>query len=315
MIIYKTTNIVNGKIYIGQDLHNNKKYLGSGKILKTALIKYGKENFVKEILEECNNKEQLNEREKFWIEKFNSRNRKIGYNISSGGVYGDTITTNPNKNKIIEKIKKSNKGKKRSDEVRQKISESLKGHIVSQKTRNKIKKTRKERNIKPSKKSIEGTIKRLKKNYSNENNLNAKTFYLISPDGKNFKIKGQLPTFCKEYKINVTVLRNYVNKGKIPPTNRRENEVRTNTVGWEIKTSLGVIGKYDKYYYELISPESIKYTLYHGLRKFCKTNIISYDCLIINMNKGKIKPPTLSFTKERINTTNWEIKKILPIYK
>lgn len=37
MIIYKTTNIINGKIYIGQDSNNNPKYIGSGKILKKKL--------------------------------------------------------------------------------------------------------------------------------------------------------------------------------------------------------------------------------------------------------------------------------------
>ena len=35
-IIYKTTNIINGKIYVGQDKQNNPKYLGSGKILRYA---------------------------------------------------------------------------------------------------------------------------------------------------------------------------------------------------------------------------------------------------------------------------------------
>jgi hypothetical protein len=37
MIIYKTTNLLNGKIYIGQDRNNNKNYLGSGKLLKKAI--------------------------------------------------------------------------------------------------------------------------------------------------------------------------------------------------------------------------------------------------------------------------------------
>ena len=45
MVIYKTTNLVNGKIYIGKDKYNNPKYLGSGKILKLAINKYGKGNF------------------------------------------------------------------------------------------------------------------------------------------------------------------------------------------------------------------------------------------------------------------------------
>ena len=47
MIIYKTTNLVNKKIYIGQDSKNNPEYLGSGAIVKKAIKKYGKENFKK----------------------------------------------------------------------------------------------------------------------------------------------------------------------------------------------------------------------------------------------------------------------------
>ena len=63
MIIYKTTNLVNGKIYIGQDKNNNPAYLGSGKILHLAFQKYGLENFNKEILEVCKSVEDLNEKE------------------------------------------------------------------------------------------------------------------------------------------------------------------------------------------------------------------------------------------------------------
>ncbi len=40
MIIYKTTNTINGKIYVGQDTRNLPKYLGSGKLLHKAIKKY-----------------------------------------------------------------------------------------------------------------------------------------------------------------------------------------------------------------------------------------------------------------------------------
>jgi group I intron endonuclease len=98
MIIYKTTNLVNGKIYIGKDKHNNEKYLGSGKILKQAINKYGRENFVKEVIEVCEDEKIWLEREIHWISYFNSI--KEGYNIALGGNGGDTISNNPNKDKI-----------------------------------------------------------------------------------------------------------------------------------------------------------------------------------------------------------------------
>ena len=89
MIIYKITNKVNGKIYIGQDKNNNPNYLGSGKKIKRAVKKYGKENFIKEIIEECVDENHMNEREVYWIMFYNSQDRKIGYNISEGGKEGD----------------------------------------------------------------------------------------------------------------------------------------------------------------------------------------------------------------------------------
>ena len=83
--IYKTTNVLNGKIYIGQSTKDDDSYLGSGEIIKKAINKYGKESFIKEILLECKTKKELDEKEIFYIEKYNSTDKKIGYNISHGG--------------------------------------------------------------------------------------------------------------------------------------------------------------------------------------------------------------------------------------
>jgi len=88
MIIYKTTNLVNNKIYIGQDSKNNSNYIGSGLLLERAIKKHGIENFKKETLEHCKSFDELNEKEILWIEKLNSTNKKIGYNISNGGQGG-----------------------------------------------------------------------------------------------------------------------------------------------------------------------------------------------------------------------------------
>ena len=64
--IYKTTNLINGKIYIGQHRVNNdvidKNYFGSGKLLLEAIKKYGKENFKCEIIEWCESEKSLSEK-------------------------------------------------------------------------------------------------------------------------------------------------------------------------------------------------------------------------------------------------------------
>lgn len=145
MIIYKTTNLLNGKIYIGQDLYNNPNYYGSGIRLKNAIKKYGKENFRKDILEYCTSQEQLNSREKHWIACFKSTDRSIGYNISPGGDGGPLFKgykhTEETKAKMREvhtgvglseearkKISLSKKGKKRSEEIRRKMSDYRMGN-------------------------------------------------------------------------------------------------------------------------------------------------------------------------------------------
>lgn len=94
MYIYKTVNKVNGKAYIGKYGGKKSTYIGSGVALKKAIAKYGVENFSREILEECSTLQELAEREKFWIGKFNAINSKDYYNMKEGGTGGfDHITS------------------------------------------------------------------------------------------------------------------------------------------------------------------------------------------------------------------------------
>jgi group I intron endonuclease len=94
MLIYKTTNLINGKIYVGKDCHSNPNYLGSGKLIKYAIKKYGRKNFRKEVIEECDGGNWV-EREKYWIAKLDSRNPNIGYNIHEGGEGFEDGSKNP----------------------------------------------------------------------------------------------------------------------------------------------------------------------------------------------------------------------------
>lgn len=89
MQIYKVTNKINGKIYIGQTSKNDPNYLGSGPVIMKAVKKYGRDSFIKEIIEFCDSRELLNEREIFWIKFYNSTDRDTGYNISTGGNGGN----------------------------------------------------------------------------------------------------------------------------------------------------------------------------------------------------------------------------------
>jgi group I intron endonuclease len=125
MVIYKVTNLLNGMIYVGQDTKNRNSYYGSGLLIKRAISKFGKENFIKEILEECSTKEELNKREVYWIKQLNTKEN--GYNICSGG-------QGQNTDEVKDKFSKSRKGvnnvmfgKTHSDEARKKISNKNKG--------------------------------------------------------------------------------------------------------------------------------------------------------------------------------------------
>lgn len=93
--IYITTNHLNGMQYIGQRKYdkagNWKNYLGSGIYLNRAINKYGADNFSKKIIEQCKTKEELSEREKYWIKYYNATHSKEFYNIAAGGDGGNTI--------------------------------------------------------------------------------------------------------------------------------------------------------------------------------------------------------------------------------
>lgn len=160
MIIYRTRNLINDKIYIGKDKYNNPKYLGSGKLLHQAIKKYGIENFKKEIICEIDNLKELNELEIFWINEENSITPN-GYNISLGGAGGDTLSNHPDKDKIFKehsiwmKNYENNPWKNKSEETKQKISKTLKqkyknkenhpcyGKKLSEETKQKIGKSNK----------------------------------------------------------------------------------------------------------------------------------------------------------------------------
>src|SRR5574343_177718 len=115
MIIYKTLNLINGKFYIGKDTKDNPNYFGSGIVLRRAIKKYGKENFMKQTIEVCSTEEELNEREIYWIDKLDARNPEVGYNMLKGG------------EGVFRGEKHPMFNKKHSDESRKKMSESKQG--------------------------------------------------------------------------------------------------------------------------------------------------------------------------------------------
>ena len=107
--IYKITNKLNGKIYIGKRARKKfeETYWGSGSIITRAIAKHGKENFTREVFEWCETKELLCTREKFYISEYNCRVPN-GYNIAPGGEGGGGLKgpLNPNYGKPVSEARK-----------------------------------------------------------------------------------------------------------------------------------------------------------------------------------------------------------------
>lgn len=143
-IIYKATNIINGKSYIGQTsrsfkirkqhhLHRGK--IGGGYCFHSAIRKHGSESFSWEILCECNTKEKLDKKELYYIKKYNTQS-PYGYNLTNGGEgtlgYIPSIET---RKKMSDSAKKrigesaTHYGMKHSEESKQKMRDSLKGRV------------------------------------------------------------------------------------------------------------------------------------------------------------------------------------------
>jgi len=139
--IYEHINLFNKKKYIGQTVQKKGfRYLSNYKrhpYFYNALKKYGFENFETKIIDSAQNKEELDEKEDFYIKKFNTLDSNFGYNLRHGGSNG----------KHSEKTKKelSIKTKERYEEypeIKEQISKSLKEYYkenpVSKEKRNKL---------------------------------------------------------------------------------------------------------------------------------------------------------------------------------
>ena len=150
-VIYKITNQLNSMVYIGQTtrtlekrmqehLYNSRSHRRKSYI-DCAIGEYGIAAFDVAVIEECDTKEKLNEREIYWISFYDCMSPK-GYNLTPGGYINYSL-------EIGRQLSKINKGKKRSPEVIAKISASKKGHPVSEETREKISKANKGKKLSP----------------------------------------------------------------------------------------------------------------------------------------------------------------------
>jgi len=95
--IYKTTNLVNQKYYYGKHICNmlNDSYLGSGKALRSAIKKYGRNSFKKEVLFVFDDKKSMDLKEKEILSSELIKNENC-YNMKPGGEGGSFKGVNKN---------------------------------------------------------------------------------------------------------------------------------------------------------------------------------------------------------------------------
>lgn len=129
--VYLHTNLINNKKYCGITCmfplskrwgHNGSKYKRN-RHFWGAIQKYGWENFSHEILFEGLTKEEAEEKEKEIILKLNLTNQDYGYNMTPGGELSSE--------EVREKMRKSHKGIKLSEEHKKNISKGLGGKGVT----------------------------------------------------------------------------------------------------------------------------------------------------------------------------------------
>lgn len=217
MIIYKITNKINGKYYIGKSIkdkvpfwrHVNAAERGKGYVFSRAIRKYGKQSFDQEIIHYCDYVDDLNVAERYYIKKFKSNTSEYGYNMTKGGDGGDFLSSKSveERKKISEKrskaISKVQTGVPRTDKAKKALSKAQK-----RLWRDPVYRERQTMTLRSAVERLrlgdpEVFSRRSKKNWESDDHRNKyeKKYIIIYPDGHNEVIQG-MKRFCRENNLN-----------------------------------------------------------------------------------------------------------------
>ena len=202
-IIYKATNVRNGKCYVGKSTKSLQRRRTEhvsknnqvNTVFKKAIEKYGKESFTWEVLETCSI-ELLDEREKYYIEQCESLITQHGYNMTLGGDGAPYGELNPSKRlEVREKLRRANTGFKHTPETLRIMGEKSRAYYS--------KGMPKEQREKIGRALIgrKGHTK-MKQQYR-----------FVSPDGKLFEVMG-VREFAREHNLDHSALVK-LSKGKL----------------------------------------------------------------------------------------------------
>lgn len=242
MFIYKITNLITGKYYIGLDSGSEEsmtrwnhhlyvaktgKFKGRSK-LYNSMIKHGIENFQCEIIDRANTTEELKQKEIFWIYKLDTIAN--GYNIMQGGNGWGKIDELPDDEREIRK-EYLRRGSLKANEVRwSKVSEDERKKIIETmkkgwegKDRSKCvrdnwaaltdeERARKSRGVKAMWASMTKEEKAIR--CSTHRNGNPRSYKVTDPNGNTSIITGQLKQFCKDSGMSMYYVKRLI-KGEL----------------------------------------------------------------------------------------------------
>ena len=181
-IIYKVTNKLNGKVYIGQttksiSIRRSEHYSCSRDYhFHKAIRKYNKSDFIWEEIDTAKTKEELDNKEIYYISLYNTY--KEGYNMTFGGSTRKGYRCSEDTKELIRHTKIGNTnmlGKRHTKESKNKMSEAVKGN------------------------------KHNRYGKFGSDNPAAKTYIVTTPEGKNLIIKG-IAQFCRDNNLYVSNL-------------------------------------------------------------------------------------------------------------
>ncbi len=220
MLIYKITNLINNKIYIGQTVKTleqrwkqhicQTRYVGGNsnrkicRYLHTSIAKHGSDNFKIEVIDWATNETELNYKEWLWIHKLNSLSPN-GYNLRIGG-NKKTISESTRKLLSSRLSGKNNPmyGEKGSENQKKWLKKYNSERVITEEMIENMKKIQQERaklglnkgfTRKKTGEEIEKTVKKLRKKYT-----------LISPEGLIYRVS-DIRSFSREYNLSNRQLR------------------------------------------------------------------------------------------------------------
>lgn len=257
-VIYCLTS-PSGKKYIGQSWCVANRWRKYKKLytpktqnkLFSAMKKYGPEKFTYEIIDLCENQTEMDRKENFYImDVYDSMN--TGYNCTEGGqasgkkfskqtitkmsnakkgkCYGDNNNFYGKHHSQENKLLFSLNNKIRND----KYGNNFKGKCHSDAAKEKIRKSK-------LGKKLPQHVRDMLKSYTRigKENYFSKKYIAISPNGIEYVVHGELKKFAKSNNLSMFPIKQYMDKGKIPPPkNEKHNRMtiyRKNSTGWEFK--------------------------------------------------------------------------------